>query len=115
MIRDVKSGAEMRREAEEVEEAEETGEDRNRCLPAARWFFDDVLFSRIALTTLAQWGGIPIVLRYRKRTGGKTVRTIEFFALELRGKRRHKEYDSDTKNIKSDSGRELKIGDPHLL
>ncbi len=44
-------------------------EKRSRCLRAARWFFDDVLFSRIALTTLAQWGGIPIVLRYRKRTG----------------------------------------------
>jgi len=48
------------------------GENRNRCLPAARWFFDDVLFSRIALTTLAQWGDIPIVLRYRKRTGEKS-------------------------------------------
>jgi hypothetical protein len=37
-----------------VEEAQEVEENRSRCLSAACWFFDDVLFSRIALTTLAQ-------------------------------------------------------------
>jgi len=46
-------------------------ENRGWCLPAARWFFDDVLFSRIAFTTVALCGGVPIVLKYRKRPGGK--------------------------------------------
>jgi hypothetical protein len=69
----------IRKEAEEAEEAEETEENWSRCLPTARWFFADVLFSRIAPTTLPRCAEVPIVLRYRKRTG-------DFFSLELRGK-----------------------------
>lgn len=81
MIRDAKGGAEKGSEAEEVEDAEEaqgTEENRSWCLPAARFFFDDVMFSRIALTTLARSAGVAVVLKYRKGPGERTSEDNRF-------------------------------------
>jgi len=46
-------------------------ENRGRCLAASRLVFGDVLFSRIAFTTLALCVGVSIGLTYRKGPGGK--------------------------------------------
>ena len=86
MIGDAKSGAEIGREAEEAEETEETEEKQGRRFAASRLAFDDVVFSRIAPTTLARWAGVPSCPEVQEKDRGKTRRRIEFFSLELRGK-----------------------------
>ena len=77
MTRGVTSGAEVGsevEEAEDAEEAQEAKENRGWRFAASRLVFDDVIFSRIALTTIALCGGVPIGLTYRKGPGEKESR-----------------------------------------
>jgi hypothetical protein len=58
-----------------AEEAARRVEEKWR--PPPRLFFGDVMLLRIAPTTLARSSAGPIVLKYRKRPGGKKPRLLQ--------------------------------------